>query len=120
MPAGGERLQTVHGRIPGTALDRRVRVAGGTLTSLRSSLDKVKRNLEETVRLREAEIAVLEERMATAEAEYKAALAEKREKEPGTFTVPGLLRRSGPPPGLSQEEWIKKRQSGEHLEYLSE
>jgi len=119
MPVSGERINTVHGQIPGTPLDRRVRVTGGTLTSLKKTLAMQKANLAEHTKVREREISELRRQLVVAEKEYKAALAEKKEKEPGTKTVPGLTQRRGRPAGVAtQEEWVELRKSGKYLEYL--
>ena len=117
MPRGGDRIKTVHGQIPGTPLDRRVRVTGGTLTSLKKQLSRAKDALKRTVEAREADISILRGLIVEAEKAYNEALAEKREKEPGTFTVPGLIERRGAPPGVTPEEWVELRKSGKHLEY---
>ena len=118
MPAASERVSTVHGRIPGTALDRRVRVTGGMLTSLQKVLARTEANLAETIRVREKEIAGLRTRIALVRAEHEEARAEKREKEPGQFIVSGLRTRGGVPPGVTPEEWVELRKSGKYVEYL--
>jgi hypothetical protein len=94
-------------------------VTGGQLTSLKKALTKVKANLAEHIRIREEEISDLRKQIVEMEKQYRDALAEKNEKEPDTYTVPGLLHTRGKPAGIeTEEEWHELRKAGKHLEYL--
>jgi len=121
----GEKLVSVVSKVEGTDLDRRLRVAGGTLHSLRMQLSKVEETRTRAVASQDASIESVRALVAEAERAFHEALSEKREKEPDQPTRLGKWSWSGPsikeleastgtnrPADVTHADWVKRCENG--------